>query len=436
MPKSNKTNESLRMNFENLKISIIGLGYVGLPLAIAFGQKYNVVGYDIDNERINELSVGFDRTKEVKKSKIKSTTNLKFSNMVENIKDSNVYIITVPTPVTKSKKPDLKPLRVASELVGKVLKKNDLVVYESTVYPGATEEECIPILEKYSRIKVNQDFYVGYSPERVNPGDKTKTLEHITKLTSGSNAHAAQIVDNLYKSIISVGTCLVSSIKIAEAAKVIENTQRDVNIGLINELSMLFSKLQIDTEEVLKAASTKWNFLNFKPGLVGGHCIGVDPHYLTYKAQEVGYYPEIILAGRRINDSMPQFVASSFIKKAIKKRIPIQQAKVLILGLAFKENCPDLRNSKVIDLIRELKDYGIEVDCYDPVVDQMEAKSQYGIELKPELNESDYEGIIVAVAHDQFRNIDHDFIDRITKKSRIVFDLKSILPNTLSDFSL
>lgn len=421
---------------KNTKLSILGLGYVGLPLSVAFGKKYDVVGFDVDKERIFELSNGSDRTLEVTKEEIRSSTGLNFSSDEKSIKNSNVFIITVPTPVTDSKKPDLKPLRLASETVARCLKKNDLVIYESTVYPGATEEECIPILEKISGLKVNTDFGVGYSPERINPGDKTKKINQILKLTSGSNEKAAKQVDDLYRSVIDAGTYLVSSIKVAEAAKVIENTQRDVNIGLVNELAKLFFQLNIDTEEVLQAANTKWNFLNFKPGLVGGHCIGVDPHYLTYKAQEIGYYPEIILAGRRINDSMAGFVATNFIKKALNKGIELSGSKVLVMGISFKENCPDLRNTKVIDLIKDLREYGLLVDCYDPVVDPKQALQEYDLELKTELNSIKYDGIILAVAHDQFKKIDLQFLNRNSKTNRLVFDLKSILPSKISDFRL
>ncbi len=409
----------------NNKIAIIGLGYVGLPLAHAFSSKYKVIGFDIAQWRIDELSSGVDRTLELTIEQLKEaiSNGMEFTNRLENIADCNIYIVTVPTPIDKHKKPDLTPLLKASESIGKVLKKDDIVIYESTVYPGATEEDCVPILEKFSGLKFNKDFYCGYSPERINPGDKEHTVTKILKVTSGSIPEIGKRVDKLYSSIITAGTHLAPSIKVAESAKVIENSQRDINIAFVNELSMIFGKLGIDTEAVLKAAGTKWNFLNFKPGLVGGHCISIDPYYLSYKAQEVGYHPEIILAGRRLNDNMGIYVANQVIKLMIKKGKKIEGAKVLVLGITFKENCPDIRNSRVIDVIRELQDFGCEVDISDYWADRDEVKYEYSLELKKDIDVDieSYDAVILAVAHNDYKNLDLKVSDQV------VFDIKSVL---------
>ncbi len=413
------------MNLENKKLAIIGLGYVGLPLAVEFGKKFDTVGFDINEERIKELKEGYDRTLEVDSENLKSAKKLSFTTNIDDIKDANIYIVTVPTPIDSFKRPDLTPLIKASETVGKVLKKGDIVIYESTVYPGATEEDCVPVLEKFSGLKFNKDFFCGYSPERINPGDKEHTVTKIKKVTSGSTPEIAKVVDELYKSIIEAGTHLAPSIKVAEAAKVIENSQRDINIAFVNELAMIFNKMGIDTNAVLEAAGTKWNFLPFKPGLVGGHCIGVDPYYLTHKAQQLGYNPEIILAGRRLNDNMGIFVANQVVKLMIKKGKRIEGAKILVLGITFKENCPDIRNSRVIDVINELKDFGCNVDVYDPWADKEEVKHEYGIDLltkEDEVDLSKYDALVVAVAHDEFKKMD-------IKKSdnQVVYDIKGIL---------
>jgi UDP-N-acetyl-D-galactosamine dehydrogenase len=381
----------------NPKIAIIGLGYVGLPLAVEFGKIIETKGFDINKKRVEELKKGKDSTLEVEPENLVTATKLTYTNNLEDLKDSNFFIVTVPTPVDKNKTPDLSPLVSASQMLGKIIKKNDIVVYESTVYPGATEEVCIPEIEKVSGLKFNKDFFAGYSPERINPGDKEHRVTNIVKVTSGSTPETAETVDKIYKKIILAGTHKASSIKVAEASKVIENTQRDLNIALINELAIIFDKMKIDTEEVLKAAGTKWNFLNFKPGLVGGHCIGVDPYYLTFKAQEIGYHPEIILAGRRINDKMGAYVVSRVVKEMVKKKIHVHGSNILIMGLTFKENCPDLRNTKVVDIIEEFKDYNAEIDIYDPWVDEDEALHEYGLSLTKELKENTYDTIILAV---------------------------------------
>ena len=409
------------------RIGIIGLGYVGLPLAVEFGKKYLTVGFDVNETRLEQLRDGVDTTLELNKDELSASVNLSFTSSLTDIADCNIYIVTVPTPINEHKQPDLDPLLRASELIGKVLKKGDIVIFESTVYPGATEDECVPVLERMSGFVFNKDFFAGYSPERVNPGDKEHRVTNILKVTAGSTPKVAEKVDQLYASIISAGTYKVSSIKVAEAAKVIENTQRDVNIGLINELALIFSELGIDTEEVLKAAGTKWNFLPFRPGLVGGHCIGVDPYYLTHKAQSIGYDPEIILAGRRLNDAMGSYVAKRLIKAMQKKRIQVKGSKVLLLGLTFKENCPDIRNSKVIDVVTELAQYGVDVECYDPWVDSALVKSTYGIDIidAPSLNR--YDGIILAVAHDQFKTIGATKIREFGKAAHILYDLKYVL---------
>lgn len=417
-----------------MKIAILGLGYVGLPLAVEFGKLREVLGFDINQARINELNAFKDHTLECSTEELKLALHLKYSANADDLKLSNIYIITVPTPVNAANIPDLSPLIKASETVGKYLKQGDIVIYESTVYPGATEEVCVPVLEKYSGLKFNQNFYCGYSPERINPGDKEHRLPTIKKVTSGSTPEIATIVDNLYQEIITAGTHKASSIKVAEAAKVIENTQRDLNIALMNELSLIFSKLGIDTQEVLNAAGTKWNFLPFRPGLVGGHCIGVDPYYLTHKAQEVGYHPEVILAGRRINDGMAAHVADQTIKLMLKKGHNVLDAKILVLGLAFKENCPDLRNTKVIDIISQLKSYHTQVDIYDPWIDVAEAKREYGITClnNPPAN-GQYAAIILAVSHNQFIALNVEGVKSYGLPNAVLYDVKSIFPLGAAD---
>lgn len=407
------------------KIAVIGLGYVGLPLAHAFSSKYKVVGFDIAQWRIDELRSGHDRTLELNEAQLAEAlaNGMEFTLNLDDIRDCNVYIVTVPTPIDKNKRPDLTPLIKASETVGKVLKKEDIVIYESTVYPGATEEDCVPVLEKFSGLKFNVDFFCGYSPERINPGDKEHTVTKILKVTSGSTPEIGKKVNELYASIITAGTHLAPTIKVAEAAKVIENSQRDINIAFVNELSMIFNRMGIDTNAVLDAAGTKWNFLKFKPGLVGGHCIGVDPYYLTHKAQELGYNPEIILAGRRLNDNMGIYVANQVIKLMIKKGHKIEGSKVLVLGITFKENCPDIRNSKVIDVIHELKEFGCNVDVSDYWADNAEVEHEYGLTLTEEPNKEEYEAVILAVAHDQYKHLCFD------NKNQVVFDIKSIINN-------
>ncbi len=424
------------ITLEQAKIGIIGLGYVGLPLAVEFGKKYNTIGFDLKQERIEELESGTDSTLEVNDQELSEAKQLTYSHHIEDLAECNIYIIAVPTPIDASKRPDLGPLEGSSRSVGGILKKEDIVVYESTVYPGATEEVCIPILEEVSGLVYNKDFYCGYSPERINPGDKEHRLPSIVKVTSGSTMEAAKLIDSLYKSIITAGTFLASSIKVAEAAKVIENTQRDVNIALVNELALIFNKLSINTAEVLKAAGTKWNFLPFTPGLVGGHCIGVDPYYLTHKAQEVGYHPNMILAGRRLNDNMGHYIASEVIKLMLKKGIDASHAKILLLGLTFKENCPDLRNTKVVDIIEELNDFGIHVDVHDPWVDQSEARKFHGVNMVETLKENQYEGVIVAVAHKQFQIMNISDIKRLLKETAVIYDVKNILPSDSVDGNL
>jgi UDP-N-acetyl-D-glucosamine/UDP-N-acetyl-D-galactosamine dehydrogenase len=406
------------------KIAIIGLGYVGLPLAVEFGKKRQVVGFDINQERISQLKVGNDLTLEISLQELRDATQLSFTTSIDDIKDCEIYIVTVPTPIDGNKMPDLIPLKKASEIVGKVLKKNDIVIYESTVYPGATEEICVPILEQNSGLKFNKSFYCGYSPERINPGDKEHRLTTIKKVTSGSTAIVANIVDELYQEIIIAGTYKASSIRVAEAAKVIENTQRDVNIALINELALIFNKLNIDTEEVLKAAESKWNFLPFRPGLVGGHCIGVDPYYLTHKAIEVGYNPEMILAGRRLNDNMGVYIADQVAKLMIKKRIHVADANVLIMGLTFKENCPDLRNTRVIDLVSVFENFNCNVDVYDPWADKDAAFNEYGIITVSEPTNNNYDAIVLAVAHDEFIQMTINQIKAFGKDSHVIYDIK------------
>lgn len=423
-------------NLEDIKLAIIGLGYVGLPLAVEFGKQYPTIGFDINAARLADLQRGHDATLEVDDEELAQAKYLSYSSSISDLKICNIFIVTVPTPINEHKQPDLTPLIKASETIGKVLKKGDIVIYESTVYPGATEEDCVPVLEKGSGLTFNQDFFAGYSPERINPGDKEHRVTTILKVTSGSTPEVAELVDQLYKSIITAGTYKASSIKVAEAAKVIENTQRDVNIGLINELALIFNKLGIDTEEVLKAAGTKWNFLPFRPGLVGGHCIGVDPYYLTHKAQSVGYHPEIILAGRRLNDGMGSYVVSQLVKAMLKKRIHVEGSRVLVMGLTFKENCPDLRNTKVVDIINELQDYGVQADCYDPWINPQEAFHEYSIAPVSELSPGEYDAVILAVAHKQFIEMGADRIRALAKPDHVLYDLKYILPAHASDLRL
>ena len=413
----------------SVKIAIIGLGYVGLPLAVEFGKKYPVLGFDINKERIGELEKGYDRTLEVDEANLKSSTNLSFSCVKDDLKSCNVFIVTVPTPVDEYKRPDLTPLIKASETVGSALKKGDIVIYESTVYPGCTEEDCVPVLERVSGLKFNEDFFCGYSPERINPGDKEHTVTKILKVTSGSTPETADKVDALYASIIMAGTHKASSIKVAEAAKVIENSQRDINIAFVNELSLIFNKMGIDTLDVLAAAGTKWNFLPFRPGLVGGHCIGVDPYYLTFKAESLGYHPEVILAGRRINDNMGAYVAKEVVKLLIKKSHKVDGARTLVLGITFKENCPDIRNSRVIDVISELSDFGCAVEVYDPWADAAEVKHEYGLTLV-EKPSGKYDAVVLAVAHKEFAAID---IDALKNENSVVYDIKGTLEKGKAD---
>ena len=419
-----------------LKLSIIGLGYVGLPLAVEFGKKRSVIGFDINEKRVVELQSGFDQTLETSSEDLSQAKFLSCTTNIELLRGCNCFIITVPTPVDSSNRPDLSPLIKASETVGKVLKYGDVIIYESTVYPGATEEDCVPVLERFSGLKFNQDFYVGFSPERINPGDKEHRVTNIKKVTSGSTPEAAMLIDALYNQIITAGTHLAPSIRVAEAAKVIENTQRDVNIALINELAIIFNRLGIDTEAVLAAAGTKWNFLPFRPGLVGGHCIGIDPYYLKFKAQSVGYHPEIISATRRLNDGMGTYVVSQFIKAMIKKCIQIDGARILVMGFAFKENCPDLRNTRVIDIIKELKQYNCHVDVYDPWVLKEEARHEYDVTPVKELTNGTYDGIILAVAHHQFKNMGAEGIHALGKQTHILYDLKYVLTAENSDLRL
>ena len=418
------------------KLAIIGLGYVGLPLAVEFGKHYQTLGFDINQARVAELKNGTDHTLEVSSEELATASKLQFSHQLDDLKDANIYIVTVPTPIDEHRRPDLTPLLKASETLGKVVKQGDIVIYESTVYPGATEEDCIPVIERVSGLKYNVDFYAGYSPERINPGDKEHRVTTIKKVTSGSTPAIAATVDALYASIITAGTYQASSIRVAEAAKVIENTQRDLNIALINELAVIFNKLGIDTEEVLLAAGTKWNFLPFRPGLVGGHCIGVDPYYLTHKAQSIGYHPEVILAGRRINDSMGRYVVSELVKAMVKKRIHVAGARVLLMGLTFKENCPDIRNTKVIDIVSELKEYGVTADVYDPWVNSTEAEHEYGITPIQRPETGSYDAVILAVAHKQFRDMGTRGIKALTKPQHIIYDLKYLLPADDADLRL
>ena len=418
------------MNLNENKIAIIGLGYVGLPLSVEFGKTYKTIGFDIDISRINDLNKGIDKTKECSDLEIKSSMFLSFTNKISDINQCNVFIITVPTPIDKYKSPDLKPLIKASEMIGKLLKPDDIVIYESTVFPGCTEEECVPVLEEFSKMKFNKDFFVGYSPERINPGDKLNRLVNIKKVTSGSDKKTSLIVDDLYKSIINAGTHLASSIKVAEASKAIENAQRDLNISFVNELAIIFDKLGIDTTEVLEAAGSKWNFLKFKPGLVGGHCIGVDPYYLAFKAQSIGYYPEVILAGRRVNDSMGIFIAQNLISLLIKNKFNVVNSNVLILGFTFKENCPDIRNTRVIDVVNELQNHDMNVDVYDPIASSDEIFKIHKLQTVNKIARK-YDAIVLAVAHDEFKKL--DFLKIKSKKESIIYDLKSMIDKKLTD---
>jgi UDP-N-acetyl-D-galactosamine dehydrogenase len=418
---------------KDTRIAVIGLGYVGLPLAVEFGKRYLTTGFDVNLSRITALSSGNDTTLEVDKAALDSATHLSYTTDVDKLKTCNIYIVTVPTPIDIYKRPDLSPLKKASETVGKVLSKDDIVIYESTVYPGATEEVCVPILEKYSGLIFNKNFYCGYSPERINPGDKEHRVTTIKKVTSGSTPDIADKVDALYRSIITAGTHKASSIKVAEAAKVIENTQRDINIALINELALIFRKLDIDTEEVLKAAGSKWNFLPFRPGLVGGHCIGVDPYYLTHKAMEVGYYPEIILAGRRLNDSMSKYVANEIINLMTKKRIQVVDSNILVMGLTFKEDCPDIRNTRVVDVVQELSGFHCNIDVYDPWIDKEESIREFGITPVEQPEPGKYDAVIIAVAHHQFKSMGTTAIRALGKKNHVLYDIKYILPSEKVD---
>lgn len=424
------------MNDKLIKLAIVGLGYVGLPLAVEFGKKRSVVGFDINEKRVAELKSGKDHTLETEPHELKAAANLSFTTDPEDMRRCNVFIVTVPTPIDEFKRPDLTPLIKASETIGKVLKSGDIVIYESTVYPGATEEDCVPVLEKFSGLRFNQDFYAGYSPERINPGDKAHRVTTIRKVTSGSTPEVAEVVDALYCEIIVAGTHKAPSIRVAEAAKVIENTQRDLNIALINELAMIFNKMNIDTEAVLQAAGTKWNFLPFRPGLVGGHCIGVDPYYLTHKAQSLGYHPEVILAGRRLNDGMGVYAVSQLVKAMTKKRIQVDGARVLVMGLAFKENCPDLRNTRVVDIVTELGEYNCRVDVFDPWVNAEEAIREYGILPVAQPGQGIYDGIVLAVAHNEFRKIGAAGIRALGKSNHVLYDLKYLLAASEADLRL
>ena len=420
----------------NIKIAVIGLGYVGLPLAVAFAKRFSVLGFDINSSRVKELETGVDSTLEISNSELVAAEALNFSCSEVDLKSCNTFIVTVPTPIDKFKRPDLTPLLKASAMLGRVIKKDDVIIYESTVYPGATEDDCIPVVERLSGLSLNEDFFAGYSPERINPGDKSHRVEDILKVTSGSNQATADFVDVLYSSVIRAGTFKASSIKVAEAAKVIENTQRDVNIALINELAMIFNKLDIDTSDVLEAASTKWNFLPFRPGLVGGHCIGVDPYYLTHKSESVGYRPEMILAGRRINDGMGSYVVSQLIKKMINQKIEVSGSKVLVMGLTFKENCPDIRNTKVIDIVDELKAYEVDVDIIDPWCDPLEASNEYGLVVSKVAEEGVYDAVLVAVAHGEFKEMGTKAIRKLGRPKHILYDLKYVLPKDDVDIRL
>jgi len=424
------------LNLTDIKLAIIGLGYVGLPLAVEFGKKRPVVGFDICETRIAELRDGHDHTRETEPHELGDAKYLRFTTEIDELRRCNCFIITVPTPIDEYKRPDLTPLIKASEIIGNVLRRGDIVIYESTVYPGCTEEDCVPVLEKFSKLQFNRDFYCGYSPERINPGDKAHRVTTIRKVTSGSTSEVADLIDALYNEVITAGTHKAASIKVAEAAKVIENTQRDLNIALINELAIIFNKMGIDTEAVLQAAGSKWNFLPFRPGLVGGHCIGVDPYYLTHKAQAIGYHPEIILAGRRLNDSMGSYVVAQLVKAMTKKRIQVDSARVLVMGLTFKENCPDLRNTRVVDIVSELKDYNCEVDVFDPWVSKNEAEAEYEISPILEPKTATYDAIILAVAHHQFKQMGAPAIRALGKSLSVLYDLKYVLKADESDLRL
>jgi UDP-N-acetyl-D-galactosamine dehydrogenase len=431
-----ETGDPWVIKLRKCRIGIVGLGYVGLPLAVEFGKHFDTVGFDVKAARVAELRAGRDSTLEVSSGELTEAKRLNFTTDLKDLKPCRAYIVTVPTPIDEYKRPDLSPLVGASTSVGKVLKKGDVVIYESTVYPGCTEEVCVPILERESGLKFNKQFFIGYSPERINPGDKQHRLTTIKKVTSGSTPEAAEFVDALYRCIITAGTHRASSVKVAEAAKVIENTQRDVNIALINELALIFARLGINTEEVLQAAGSKWNFLPFRPGLVGGHCIGVDPYYLTHKAQEIGYHPEMILAGRRLNDNMPIYVAGEIIKLMTRKRIHVNGARILMLGITFKENCPDIRNSKVVDVIRELEKYGAKIDIHDPWADSEECRHEYGLRLTRSLKNSSYDAAVVAVAHSQFRESGVAAIRKLCRKNHVLYDIKHLFASTDVDGSL
>ena len=424
------------MNLSDIKLAIIGLGYVGLPLAVEFGKHRAVVGFDINPQRIAQLRSGYDQTLETEPEELRAASQLSFSTELDDLRTCNCFIVTVPTPIDEHKRPDLTPLIKASETVGKVLKPGDIVIYESTVYPGCTEEDCVPVLEKFSGLKYQQGFYCGYSPERINPGDKLHRVTTIKKVTSGSTPQVADLVDALYRQIITAGTHQAPSIKVAEAAKVIENTQRDVNIALINELALIFNKMGIDTEAVLQAAGTKWNFLPFRPGLVGGHCIGVDPYYLTHKAESIGYHPEIILAGRRLNDSMGAYVVTQLVKAMTRRRLQVDGARVLVMGLTFKENCPDLRNTRVVDIVRELADYNVQADVFDPWANADEARHEYGITPIEKPAAGVYDAIIIAVAHEQFKAMAQAAIRALGKPGHVLYDLKYVFPASESDLRL
>jgi len=426
----------MKLSLDKLNVGIIGLGYVGLPLAVEFGKKYSTLGFDINEFRVQELKVGLDATLECTSEELAEAINLDFTSTLENIKECNFYIVTVPTPITDTNTPDLTPLKKASEALGKIVAHGDVVVFESTVYPGATEEVCLPIIEKESGLKFNTDFFAGYSPERINPGDKVNRLTTITKITSGSTPETADFVDSVYNSIVDAGTHKASSIKVAEAAKVIENTQRDLNIAIINEFAKIFNKLNIDTEEVLKAAGTKWNFLPFKPGLVGGHCISVDPYYLTYKAKEAGYFPEVILSGRHINDGMGSYVATEMLKKVSSKKIHIDEANILIMGFTFKGDCPDVRNTKIIDIINELKSFNVNVDIYDSWANPEEVKHEYGLTLTQELKQGYYDGIVIAVDHSEFKDMGIKKVRELGKENHVVYDVKYVFESQDSDIRL
>ncbi len=415
-----------KFNLRNLKVGVVGLGYVGLPLAVEFGKRFQTIGFDIKPERVDELKSGVDSTLEVDAEELAAASKLSYTTSLKDLKPCRVFIVTVPTPIDDYKRPDLTPLEKSSRSVGQVLKKGDVVVYESTVYPGCTEEVCVPILEQVSGLRFNRDFYVGYSPERINPGDKEHRLTTIRKVTSGSTPAVAEFVDSLYRSIVTVGTHKASSIKVAEAAKVIENTQRDVNIALINELALIFNRLGIDTEEVLNAAGSKWNFLPFRPGLVGGHCIGVDPYYLTHKAQAIGYHPEMILAGRRINDNMGIYVAQQVAQLMIQRRIQVRDSRILVMGLTFKENCPDVRNTKIVDVVRELEKFGARVDVHDPWADAAEAEHEYGLRPVKRLKPGTYDAVVMGVAHQQFRQMGISRIRELAKKNHVLYDIKYV----------